>query len=166
MADKAAEQLSVLTDGEGEVDELALRRLFKDSALQARWQNYHLISDALRNHLPNAIDSGFADRVALAIAAEQPLTNRGGVTVAPWYRPAVGFAVAASVAFGVGVVTLYQSGTPPEIGALAASEPTEPDTALESRLNSYLLNHNEIASMNSVNTVLPYVRMVGYEPRR
>jgi sigma-E factor negative regulatory protein RseA len=40
------------------------------------------------------------------------------------------------------------------------SEPTE------ARLNSYLVNHNGHASRNSMNGMLPYVRMVGYQTNR
>jgi sigma-E factor negative regulatory protein RseA len=33
-------------------------------------------------------------------------------------------------------------------------------------LNSYLVNHNGQASLNSMNAMLPYVRMVGYQTGR
>lgn len=51
--------------------------------------------------------------------------------------------------------------TPPLMTAGAATS-SEPDWA--QTLNQYLLNHNEYASRNSVQGVLPYVRMVGHEP--
>ncbi len=50
----------------------------------------------------------------------------------------------------------------PPLMSAAAATPSEPDWA--QTLNQYLLNHNEYASRNSVQGVLPYVRMVGHEP--
>ena len=182
MADKTAEQLSVLVDGECEIWELefALRRLANDLELKARWQSYHLISDALRNHLPETVDTRFAERIKAAIAAEAPLLHIPVKSAASsWYKPAAGLAVAASVGLlAVALWTLRPGGlnetVPPRVrvaGTTPAPYPrlpmtAETDRALESRLNSYLVSHNEYASMNSVNGVLPYVRMVGYETRR
>ena len=69
MADTTAEQLSVLMDGEIDVREaeFTLRRLAKDAELKARWERYHLISDALRNNLPAALDVRFAERLQQAL---------------------------------------------------------------------------------------------------
>jgi len=180
MADKSAEQLSVLVDGEFEEWELefAVRRLASDPALKTRWEAYHLISDALRNNFPDAIDPRFADRISTLLAAEDALPTAAKPAVSPpWYKPVAGLAVAASV--GVLAVALWslrpdelhQPGAPalatntsiPTASPLPPAVATDP--ALESRhkLNSYLVNHNEYASMNSVNGVLPYVRMVGYD---
>jgi sigma-E factor negative regulatory protein RseA len=180
MADKTAEQLSVLVDGECEAWELefALRRLAGDPELKARWQFYHLISDALRNNLPETVDTHFAERIKAVIAAEVPLHTPTKSAGPSWYKPAAGLAVAASVGLmAVALWTLRPGGLNETAspGPVAATPPVpyprspmmaEADRALESRLNSYLVNHNEYASMNSVNGVLPYVRMVGYDTRR
>jgi len=46
----------------------------------------------------------------------------------------------------------------------AMTQPANPiGEPVEARLNSYLVNHNGYASMSSVNGMLPYVRMVGYQ---
>jgi sigma-E factor negative regulatory protein RseA len=180
MADKTAEQLSVLVDGECEVWELefALRRLGSDPELKARWQSYHLISDALRNNLPDTVTPHFAERMRAAIAAETPLHTTAKPAVSSWYKPVAGLAVAASV--GLLAVALWslrpgglnETASPgPVAGTTPVPYPRSPvmaevDRALESRLNSYLVNHNEYASMNSVNGVLPYVHLVGYQSTR
>jgi len=171
MADKTAEQLSALVDCECEAWELefALRRLAKDPDLKARWQRYHLISDALKNNLPERIDANFAERVRSSIAAEA--SPQAGPKASPLYRPAAGLTVAASLALVVAAVTLKPhepSNTPPVAVATAPPAPIEslPKKAPDARLNSYLVNHNEYASMNSVHSMLSYVRMVGYEPGR
>ncbi len=164
MANKIDEQLSALLDGEcASVEvELALRRLAKDLELKACWQRYHLISDALKNNLPETINSGFPDRIRQAIEETPPIAT------APfsWRRPVIGWGLAASMAlvalFGV---QIYQSNSEAlRLAEQAASDLRDREQA--SRLSSYLVNHNEYASMNSVHRVLPYVRIVGYETGR
>ena len=187
MADKSSEQLSVLVDGEFEEWELefATRRLAGDPVLKTRWEDYHLISDALRNNLPDAIDPRFAERVNMMLTAEKPLSTFTKPSVPPWYKPVAGLAVAASVGvLAVALWSLRPDGSLPTGGSNLAvnTAPVNPTVSLpppaddstpdsRHRLNSYLANHNEYASMNSVNGVLPYVRIVGYEssgvsPRR
>lgn len=193
MADKTGEQLSALVDCECEMPELelAVRRLIKDPDLKARWQRYHLISDALKNNLPAVIDTDFSNRVSQAIDTAPPLQTTTIRAVSSWYKPLTGFALAASVAliavFGLNLIERRATTIDPDPVIAATSPPglqtvdappesTQPtsDTrirvagsnALEARLNSYLVNHNEYASMNSVYGVLPYVRMVGHETNR
>lgn len=74
MADKIGEQLSALMDSECEAVEveLALRRLAKDADLRARWQRYHLISDAMKNNIPEMLDADFAKRISSKISADPP----------------------------------------------------------------------------------------------
>jgi sigma-E factor negative regulatory protein RseA len=174
MADTTAEQLSVLMDGESDVREaeFTLRRLAKDAELKARWERYHLISDALRNNLPTAIDVRFAERLQQALDAEAALNTPVVRTLPAWYKPAVGFGLAASVTLAVALVALG-TGQPDPLATPAVATRTplptpvavapDAEPVLESRLNSYVVNHSEYASMNSVHGVLPYVRMVGYE---
>ena len=191
----AASQLSAMVDEQLDAMEtdLALRRLSRDGGLQARWERYHLISDALQGHLPDALDLSFAARIHQAIAAE-PLPQPVARPLPAWYKPVTGFGLAASVALAtlVGIsrmnppdapivsAPLVSSTTPPPPASLAAA-PVRSTTiplqvaALNSsvnplaaepsavRLNSYLVNHNGYASMNSVHSMLPYVRMVGYQ---
>ncbi len=166
MANKTDEQLSALLDGEcASVEvELALRRLAKDLELKECWQRYHLISDALKNNLPETINSGFSDRIRQAIEEAPPIAT----TPFSWRRPLFGLGLAASVAlvalFGV---QIYQSNSESEALRLAEQAASDlHDRKQASRLSSYLVNHNEYASMNSVHGVLPYVRMVGYETGR
>jgi sigma-E factor negative regulatory protein RseA len=200
MADKTGEQLSALMDGEcGALEaELALRRLAKDNDLQARWQRYVLISEALKNGLPESIDTRFSGRLRDVIDGELPsspsvdleppsIGRRPLILAGPklWYKPAAGFALAASVALIVvigvdsGQPTRVDAGTGgPElsstaVGSIAAGprraeiqSATPSGVNVNSRLNNYVVNHNEYLSTNSVHGMLPYVRMVGYEPTR
>lgn len=69
----AASQLSALVDDElaaREID-LVLRRLNRDHDGRDRWERYHLISDAIQDHVPAVLDTDFAARIRAAIEAEQ-----------------------------------------------------------------------------------------------
>ena len=180
MADKTAEQLSALIDGEGEVREweLALRRLGNDAELKNRWERYHLIGEALKNNLPDTLDPGFADRIRQAIDTEgQPVTApRTGIKAAmvSWYKPITGFALAASVAtLALLGLNLTDSGIAPspgpgpiaDAGVKPESQVRPADIDLDSRLGAYLVNH-ELASRGSIHGVAPYyLRLVGHESK-
>jgi sigma-E factor negative regulatory protein RseA len=176
MADHTAEQLSLLVDGECEVPEteLLLRRLTKDTVLKARWQRYYLIGDAMKNSIPEVIDPCFAERVSRAVETDTGVQTHSPPWLPSWYKPVTGFALAASVAAVILLgLRFYQrpddSQGPVVIARHTGQRTTEQDSAnsaLQSRLNSYLVNHSEYASVNSVPGMLPYVRMVGYEPER
>jgi sigma-E factor negative regulatory protein RseA len=175
MADKTGEQLSAMVDGECETSEQRwmLRRLSADKDLKALWQRYHLISDAVKNNLPTAVDAGFADRISRAIDADPPpaRTRFSTSTGYSWYKPVTGFALAASVAaVAVLAFRLIDISDSPasDDGSrfLAAGPDSIQSQSLDPRLNTYLVNHNEYASMNGVQGVLPYVRIVGIDSRR
>lgn len=185
-ANVAASQLSAMVDDEldGMEIDLVLRRLCRDGDLQSCWSRYHLISDVMQNHLPDALALDFAARIRQAVAAE-PLPLPVGKSLPAWYKPVTGFGLAASVVlvalFGL---KLTQTVDTPLASAtqLAASDPTAASTLtpftvrtaavrqtdaanepVEARLGSYLVNHNGYASLNSMHGMLPYVRMVGYQ---
>ena len=184
--DLAASQLSAMVDGElpdAEMN-LALRRLSRDNDTQGRWERYHLISDAVQGHLPAVFDAGFATRLREAIDRE-PLPQPTVRSLPAWYKPVTGFALAASVVltalFGLQLTQpdaalLPDSNSPLAASTSSASRPVqavslnppaaEASEPTEARLNSYLVNHNGYASRNSVNGMLPYVRMVGYQTNR
>jgi sigma-E factor negative regulatory protein RseA len=175
MSDKTGEQLSALVDGECEISEQQwmLRRLSSDDELKVRWQRYHLISDAVKNNLPTAVDARFADRIGKMIDTT-PLSSHADVSGSAgfsWVKPVTGFALAASVA-AMGVLALRVidgggSGKPDELHRVAQKDGSEgSQSSLDSRLNTYLVNHNEYASMNGVQGVMPYVRIVGIDSRR
>ena len=183
-ANVAASQLSAMVDDEldGMEIDLVLRRLCRDGDLQSCWSRYHLISDVMQNHLPDALAPDFVARIRQAVAAE-PLPLPVGKSLPAWYKPVTGFGLAASVVlvalFGL---KLTQTDTPlASTTQLAVSNPSAASTLspftvraavrqtdasnepVEARLGSYLVNHNGYASLNSMHGMLPYVRMVGYQ---
>ncbi len=181
----AVSQLSALVDDEldGMEIDLVLRRLCRDGDLQSCWSRYHLISDVMQSHLPDALAPDFAARIRQAVAAE-PLPLPVGKSLPAWYKPVTGFGLAASVVlvalFGL---KLTQTDAPlastaqlavnnssaastlaPFAVQTAAVRRTDASNELvEARLGSYLVNHNGYASLNSMHGMLPYVRMVGYQ---
>lgn len=169
MAEKIDQQLSALMDGEcGNAElALALRRLVKQTDLQARWQRYHLIGETLKKNLPDRLDTAFADRIRAAIELE-PLPAKAQRSRPPWYKPAVGLAAAASVVAAVALgISLYRVGeTPlqPLAGNTSATVQDVQETP-QQRLNAYLVDHSELATMNNVHGILPYVSMVNHGGR-
>ena len=186
----AASQLSALVDGELADREigLVLRRLLREQDAKTRWERFHLIGDVMQGHLPDAFDPGFAARIRQVIEAEPPL--RSAVKpLSTWYKPVTGFGLAASVVL-VGLFGLQLTQTGPTSSALLASQPpasagpparvaslmlpAKPDNLpagknggpVDARLNNYLVNHNNYASLNGMHGMLPYVRMVGYQADR
>ncbi|MBL8251857.1 MAG: sigma-E factor negative regulatory protein [Candidatus Competibacter sp.] len=187
-SDGAASQLSALVDEElaDREIELVLRRLLRDGQPRGQWERYHLISEAMQGHLPDAFDAGFAARIRQAIEAEPALKPAGGPPT--WYKPIAGFGLAASVV----VVALFgfrspqDSASNPTVASTEAparngsampsafisrvategQRPDQGNALVESRLNNYWVNHNNYASFNAVNGMLPYVRMVGHQSDR
>lgn len=97
------ETLSALFDGElqGDAARFAMKRLDHDVRWQQAFGNWQLLGDALRGHASIAAPSGFAARVAGAIAAEPALVapSVAPATAAPARRRWMGgAALAASVA--------------------------------------------------------------------
>lgn len=183
MSDISGEQLSALLDDEvGKHErELVVRRLLREDGVRERWARYQLISETLRNQAPDRLDPGFAARVMRRLEAEPALAPSMAARGALWRRPAVGVGLAASLAL-VTVVMMRGQGEPGEAAIAAAQQAPEAPVAMvadgapgsqpgqqadwQAKLNEYLVNHNEYASMASVPGVLPYVRMVGYDTGR
>lgn len=185
-ADLARSQLSALMDEELAAAEmkLALRRLGKDADWQQRWERYHLVRNALQGQLPTALDLQFAARLQRRIALEQELELVALTSAQPTprtYWPVRRWALAASlllaVTIGLIVTAPHLDPSPQAATPLPASSPqiaqqfaqtafASADSGAAARLNDYLVNHNNYASGSSVNGMLPYVRMVGYQTER
>lgn len=184
MSDKLNEQISAMVDGELSHAEEALfiRRLVGDPDLQDALARYQLISDAMHETLPRQVDTGFSQRVRVALDAEPVFAGRSGLMsrAESMLKPLAGLAVAASIAL-VAVLSLQtmrqeQSPVPAVATAPADSDyiraedwgqPAVSQLANEAqsrkRLDVYLVNHNEYSASRSMRGMLPYVRIVGHE---
>ena len=194
MADNLEEKISALVDGEmphEEIDQL-LDGLKHDNNGQMCWRHYHLISDALRNNLPEKLPEDFVNRVSLALESESLLSTppRRKFNSQAFIRPTIGFALAASVAAmvfigldwntptGIEKMPTLASNTTPMPSAITTVS-TQPSVSytnvhgrqwdveqpeLASKLNDYLINHDQYSAVDGMhNSVLPQIRIVGYE---
>jgi sigma-E factor negative regulatory protein RseA len=103
MNEKQQETLSALFDGE--TTEFEARRLLEELSDEdlERWHQYQVISDASQNKLEGSSFSfSVVDAVAAAIA-DEPVPVADSPPDKPvkhaWFKPVIGFAAAASVAF-------------------------------------------------------------------
>jgi sigma-E factor negative regulatory protein RseA len=174
MSEQKYENLSAIIDGETELDDKLIQALSGDAELRSRWQRYHLIRDALTNHLS---DKGVADisEMVMASLEHEPtiLAPRHKRISQKIMKQAVGLAVAASVAT-VAVVSVQTSQLAskdtntsiarieqPIIDKTAIAQARLRQQAVQSKLSGYLLNHNEYSVSARMQGMMPYMRIVG-----
>lgn len=112
------EYLSALVDDETEGFETRrmLDELGRNPEDMALWGRYHLIGDAIRGGVGRSASDDFASRVSAAIAAEPALDVASpAVPGRSLFKPAAGFAMAASVAVAVLVGVMNLGGTPENV---------------------------------------------------
>lgn len=174
MANDEFERISALTDGELSGPDLknALDAL-DESELRGRWTRYHLVSDVLRKNFVGAYPNDLADRVSRAVAREETLRLKPlrmvRVPPAIWHQ-AAGVAVAASVTAVaiLGFQNMQEQGAPATAAGVQVVADQDSNTNSGTHvthtpdLDSYLVNHNEVAGATGFQGVLPYVRLVGH----
>lgn len=186
MTDSMTEQVSALLDGETDVPHFhrVVDRLEQDVELRRRWEYYQLISDALHNNLPGALDRRFAVRVMGALEAESILKSPF-LKWRPVFREAAGLAMVASLAAVtvLGVQWYRESSkldqpsmaainvqTPVRSASLGQGSEVHPGVNSGSssaninddRLKDYLIDHSTYATATGLQGIMPYVRVVGY----
>ena len=134
MNEELDSQLSAMFDDElprAECELLALR-LSRDRALQGRWGRYAAIGAAVRGGdirlggmVAYEVSSALASEPLLADARERPMQPTG-LTLARWWRPMAGAALAASVA-ALSILWLQQNSLPASAPLVARS--TAPSAA-------------------------------------
>ncbi len=179
MSNKLSEQVSALMDDECTEQELklAVRQLARDTTLASQWERYHLISDVLKGQAPPELDTDFSRKLQQRLEQERPLAalslprqTQQRRTARSWQRPALGVALAASLAAVAVLVwspSMEQLSTDQLVAQQATNPPSStPEEDLAARLNVYMANHNSLASINNVSGVLPYVRMTSLSDGR
>jgi sigma-E factor negative regulatory protein RseA len=181
MNDKTYEQMSAFVDGELGTDEAdALCESFqKDKALRESWARYNLISDTMRHELPEVTKHDLAARVCQSLENEPTIlapTARSN-SMKSAMKHVASFAVAASItAVAIIGIQTYTASTPtsgitevataPDNRAWVRVSGTRWDInkpSVESKLNAYLVKHNEYASGAGTTGMLPYASIVGYD---
>lgn len=189
MSEQQRQHLSALVDGE--IDPRLLgataSALEANAELKASWERYHLIGSALRSETIREEYRQIASRVSARIDEEPipfaPPAARPGAR-ASRLGPFAGAALAASAAFFAvfAVPELFDTGPPPsESPGITQSPPSTPakfqlarsgqrwhldEPALETKLDHFLMNHQEHSPASSIKGFLPYATVVGYEARR
>jgi len=175
------ERLSCFLDGElsSEEGQRVLERLRHDGALQVRWERYQLISDALRNNLPDVAMRDLAGRVSTALESEPAILapRRLRVRVGRLAKQVAGVGIAATIA--TVAVLMVQSDSPVANqgqGAMVATVKAPADNAarqaapvnvresseVQSKLSPYIVNHNEYSVSAGMQGMMPYMRIVSY----
>ncbi len=179
------ESISAAVDGECSPaeTEAVVERLLSDGGARVRWARYHTQRAALQGERVDRVDSGFAGRVAAAIAEEPPIAAPGGQRMRPQWRRRVGaVAAAACVAVVTSVVVLLAPGGPGAPGRQAEA-PAEVDSGASvvhlagdteaavtagqrRRIGQYLARHAEAAGVSAMPGVMPITRLSGFNARR
>jgi sigma-E factor negative regulatory protein RseA len=182
MSTESREHLSCLMDGEisRETGRFLVRRLGADEELSATWARYHLVRDCLRHQEGGFASVGLSSRVRQII--EEDASGRpDGARAVAWLKPAVGLAVAASVALlaivavGPGGQRLPAPGDSPAVEAVAESF-TSPQaltpppvsqqaslagkSARDNRMNAYLLRHYQATGSTGGKGFVTFVPIV------
>lgn len=183
MTNNPSEEISAFLDDELHPTAMSdiMQRVKDEEELRGVWDRYHLIGDVMRGEGVRLSAAGVADRVRSQLDTEPAIIAAPRQGPPRWMRPAAGAALAASVAV-VAVLSLPQLGdlepgsAPRQVASapqpINYSEPTtmrwknlaEPGVA--SKLNSFLVEHNEYASPGGMSGVLPYTSFVSYDSRR
>ncbi|MGH8604612.1 MAG: sigma-E factor negative regulatory protein [Gammaproteobacteria bacterium] len=194
MIDDKFERCSALIDGELPGSEAAtlIADLGRDKSVRETVGRFYLIGDAVRNAVPEHWRSDFVSNVMKAVE-EEPfwlLSSPESQAKKKWL---VGGAIAASVCVFALFMSKAEQGQAWRKPALIAGQamqlseetrrissaqtqstsqhplqtrPTSTTFAGESRLNSYLVKHNQYLDNFTVQGVAPYARVVGYQGGR
>ena len=191
MTNKIEEQLSILVDDELADHDAVIERVAADPELKARWSRYHLMRDVITGHMPEQPVGDIASRVSRALEQEPAIfapvhKRKRAKKQLPFIMKQVGGLAIAATVSAVAVLTVQQtqdetSTTPTEIAAVQPqtqpqlqSQPSAQvryvtdtsglDTAVQSKLSGYLVNHNEYSVTGNMQGVLPYMRIVSETP--
>lgn len=174
MNEQEFAKLSAVIDGESVFDDKLINDIVNNQDMLARWQRYHLIRDALGNHLSEQGVVDISAGVAAALETEPTILApvRKRITH-KLMKQAAGLAVAASVAT-VAVLSVQTQQVAnnetttsiarieqPKIDNSAIAQVRLHNQAIQSKLSGYLVNHNEYSVTARMQGMMPYMRIVG-----
>lgn len=185
MNKQKQEDLSALVDGEIAQPDAMISQLQDDPELRQQWHRYHLVRDAMTDHLDPQFSLDISSSVSQALENEPTILapKKRTPKIQKFYKQASGFAIAATVAT-VAVLSVQQTqlsdsntgsqlasnaiaGKPQAVVKLVSVNDQERqrlNSAVESKLNSYLVNHNEYSLTSKMQGALPYMRIVSVTP--
>ena len=187
MSDGIRELSSAAVDDElGEFDQARLLKALKDDPEQRElWERYHMISDALGDHLPERVGDDLSARVRAAVSREAALSVSESAVIpgskaikGPWGGVAIAASVALMAIIGVRSFNADDAGNPSaQVASVPAPSANIRQVAsgtrwhlaapgVENKLNGYLVNHYESAPIGAMPGVLPYASIVGYDSKK
>ena len=163
MQDKLNEKLSLLLDDELESQQaLALIGKIKtDADLQAKFQRYQLISQAIKKQDAYSLDQGFVDKIQHRLRTEP--TYLLPVKPRISQRQKALYAAAASILLAVVWLLSIQQQQANDLYQVAAIEPQPVQIQIDSGLNDYLQAHDNSVYVSNRNFPQAYTRVVGYQ---
>ena len=162
------DQISALMDGElDERDaEREVARVKTDWELRSRWDEFHLVRDALRGEplLSSRFSESFARRFSEEPTVLAPQRPRVGARRFATYAMSAAASVSAAA-----LVAWVALGPQPHENVIVKADPAapriEPAAALKSvpndgRMNEYLLAHESFSPSTALQGLAPYIRSV------
>lgn len=186
MTEQEFERLSSLVDDEIQQNEIGgeIRKLCQNESGRECWARYHLIGDAMRRELGPLYSAGLAQSISRRLQDEPVVLAPAAFKRAASSRrkTLTGLAVAASLAVVAVVLTpqiIGPEGVESQPSVAVQPPPAESRTyfvnqdgtrwellkkpAVESRLNAYLVNHQERSPASNIKGIMPYATFVSYD---
>jgi sigma-E factor negative regulatory protein RseA len=158
------ERISALMDGEleGRAAEETVDLLRGEGDAAATWRIYHLVSDAM--HGQRLLSAGFAERVAVQLAAEPAPLALGAL---PGRTPLQRFTLAAAASIAAVALVAWLAFAPQPQTATPVAQASSPSpvvVVLPHEANDYLLAHQGFSPRVTLQGMAPYVRTVAERP--
>jgi len=163
------DRLSALMDGEldGREAQGIIVRLKDDSELRIRWDDFHLVRDAIRGE--PMLSSSFNERVSKRLAGEPTVLAPRRLLLRTRRAMTYAMSAAASVAAAALVLSVagqYAADKPnvaeniPPKGAVDAPQAQLVSTPYDGRINELLLAHEVYSPSTALQGVAGYIRTV------
>jgi sigma-E factor negative regulatory protein RseA len=167
--------ISALMDGELRPDEARrhILGLKNDSALRERWDDFHLIGDALRGE--NVLSPRFNEAFSKRLAAEPTILAPRRLR-SPLKRITT-YAMSAAASLGAVALVAWVALQPPtptlvattpapaSIPIKSAETPALASVSSDGRMNEYLLAHQGFSPSTAIQGLAPYIRSVSTTPQ-
>ena len=163
------EKISALMDGEldGQEADREFNRLREDPAFRSRWDEFHLIGDALRGE--PRLSAGFNAALALHLAKEPTILAPQRISPKP--RRFTTYALSAAASLSAAALVAWVALSPPAPIGPQANAPAvrvvpavleAPPASVpnEGRMNEYLLAHQGFSPSTALQGLAPYIRSV------
>lgn len=163
------DRISALMDGELDAHEaeLEMARLKTDADLRSRWDEFHLVGDALRGEplLSSAFGDGISRRLAEEPTVLAPRRGRPGARRVATYAMSAAASLSAAALVAWVAVAPQQSAENVAVKQEAPVPRVEPARELasvpsEGRMSEYLLAHESFSPSTAIQGVAPYIRSV------